>query len=118
MEGKGNSLPEEIGVEIKKGQGKPGWLRGAAKWIAFEMVEVGGYVRVEREELLQWCLENVDFSQKVGKKDAYRKIYQRKDRLDEITLLALHELRQLLSYEVLPSRDWCIDSQSLDKTDI
>jgi len=115
---KGNNLPDEIWVEFKNVRGDAGWLLGKAKWIAFEMCEVGGYVRVEREELLDWCKKNVDFSKRVWKKDAYRKIYQRKDRQDQITLLALHDLRELNSYEVIPYRDWYIDPQSLDKKDI
>ena len=77
-------------------------MLGEAKWIAFEICEVGGFVRVERKELLDWCLSNVKFTEHVlYKKDAYKKIYQRKDRKDKITMLVLNDLRQLKSFEII-----------------
>jgi|TARA_A100000172_G_scaffold75044_1_gene57547 hypothetical protein len=99
---KGNNLPDEIWVEFRNVHGDLGWLLGEAKWIAFEICEVGGFVRVERQELLDWCLGNVDFNDYVlYKKDAYKKIYQRKDREDKITMLVLNDLCQLKSFEII-----------------
>lgn len=99
---KGNNLPDEVWVEFRNVNGDLGWLLGKAKWIAFEMCEVGGFIRVEREELLQWCLKNVDFNEYVLlKEDAYRKIYQRIGREDKITKLAIHDLRELKSCEII-----------------
>ena len=99
---KGNNLPDEIWVEFANVQGKPGWTKGSAKWIAFEMCEVGGFIRVEREELLAWCYKNVSAEQVTNKTKAYRKIYQRSGRLDKITKLIIKDLQELNSYNVIP----------------
>ena len=99
--------------------GNLGWVCGEAKWIAFEMPELGGYVRVEREELLQWCLKNVDFDHYVIlKQDAYRGIYQRIDRKDKITMLALHDLQELKSYTIVKYLDFYIDPKDLTRKKI
>ena len=116
---KGNNLPDEIWVELRNVHGKPGWILGEAMWIAFEMPEVGGYIRVERKELLQWCLKNVDFEDLVSRKDdAYRKTYQRKGRKDKITMLALHDLQELKSYKVIQYLDTYIDPEDLTRKKI
>jgi hypothetical protein len=99
---KGNNLPDEIWVEFANVNGKPGWTKGAAKWIAFDMSEVGGFIRVEREELLTWCYENVSPEIVRNKLKAYKKIYQRNGRQDKITRLMLSDLRELNSYSVIP----------------
>mgnify|MGYP003141318865 FL=1 len=99
---KGNNLPDEIWVEFANVNGKPGWTKGAAKWIAFDMSEVGGFIRVEREELLMWCYENVSPEIVRSKLKAYKKIYQRKGRQDKITRLMLSDLRELKSYSIIP----------------
>jgi len=116
---KGNNLPDEIWIEFRNVHGNPGWILGAAKWIAFEMPEVGGYIRVERKELLQWCLKNVEFENYVSnKQDAYRKIYQRKNRKDKITMLVLHDLKELKSYKVIQYLGTYIDPQDLTRKKI
>jgi hypothetical protein len=99
---KGNNLPDEIWVEFANVHGKPGWTKGAAKWIAFDMCEVGGFIRVERQELLAWCYKNVSPDQVSSKLKAYRKIYQRSGRQDKITRLILSDLRELRSYSIIP----------------
>jgi hypothetical protein len=116
---KGNNLPDEIWVEFRNVNGDLGWVCGEAKWIAFEIPEIGGYARVEREELLQWCLKNVDFTDDIIRKDdAYKKIYQRIGRLDKITKLALQDLRELSSYTVIRYRDWYVHPGTESKTKI
>ena len=111
---KGNNLPDEIWVELRNVDGNPGWILGGAMWIAFEMPEVGGYVRVERKELLQWCLKNVNFKDSVANKnDAYRKVYQRRNRKDKITMLALHDLQELESYKIVKYLGTYIDPEDL-----
>jgi len=97
---KGNNLPDEIWVEMKNVQGKPGWVFGDARFIAFDMPEVHGFVIVDRSELQQYCRENVDFSGLVSKSEAYKRCYQRKDRNDLITKLVLQDLKDLPSYRV------------------
>tara|TARA_E500000305_G_scaffold45832_4_gene35659 strand:- start:26 stop:577 length:552 start_codon:yes stop_codon:yes gene_type:complete len=103
---KGNNLPDEIWVEFTNVLGKPGWTKGEARWIAFEMCEVGGFVRVERKELLDWCYENVSPEQVTQKQKAYKKIYQRVGRKDKITKLILEDLKELNSYSVIP---YCLE---------
>ena len=52
-------------------------------------------------KILEMCEKNVA-DVFVDKRDAYRKKYQRKDRLDVITMLNLHDLKELESYRVWP----------------
>jgi len=66
------------------------------------MCEVGGFIRVEREELLRWCYDNVSPEIVRSKLKAYKKIYQRKGRQDKITRLMLSDLRELKSYSIIP----------------
>ena len=83
------------------------------------MPEVGGYIRVDRDELLQWCLKNVDFDDYVlSKQDAYKKIYQRLDRKDKITMLALHDLQELKSYKIVKYLNTYIDPKDLTRKKI
>jgi hypothetical protein len=99
---KGNNLPDEIWVEFANVNGKPGWTKGAAKWIAFEMCELGGFIQVDRQELLSWCYDNVSPEIARNKANAYKKIYQRKGRQDKITKLILQDLKELKSYNIIP----------------
>jgi hypothetical protein len=96
---KGNNLPDEIWVELKNVQGNNGWLFGGAKIIAFDMPEEHGFSIVDRLELKEWVDQNVG-KEVVEKKNAYRKLYQRKDRSDIITRLILEDIKSLNSYRV------------------
>lgn len=97
---KGNNLPDEIWVELKNVGGNPGWIHGGAKIIAFDMPEEHGFSVVDRLELREWVDQNVDMEAVKDKKDAYRKLYTRKDRKDVITRLILKDIRELESYRV------------------
>ena len=97
---KGNNLPDEIWVELKNVGGNAGWLHGEAKIIAFDMPEEGGFSVVNRLELKEWVDQNVELEVVAHKRDAYRKLYTRKDRQDVITKLTLRDLRLLESYRV------------------
>ena len=66
------------------------------------MCEVGGFIRVERQELLAWCYKNVSPDLVSSKLKAYRKIYQRRGRQDKITRLILDDLKELKSYNIIP----------------
>ena len=79
-------------------------MYGKADWIAFELPEVCGFVMVLREELASLAEEIVE-PVFVDKKDADRKYYQRKDRLDVISRLWLDDLNRCPSYNVLPYAD-------------
>lgn len=98
---KGNNFPESIWIEFKNVQGHLGWLFGEARWIAFDVPELAGFVRVERQELVDWCKENVDYQVLASKGDCYRKGYQRDGRKDLITKICLADLQELSSCELL-----------------
>ena len=98
---KGNNLPDEIWVEFKNVNGDHGWLFGEATSIAFDMPELAAFVVVDREQLKEYCRDNVDFTALVTKQEAYKRCYQRKDREDLITYLVLEDLKQLPSYNVV-----------------
>jgi hypothetical protein len=97
---KGNNLPDEIWVEFKNVQGKPGWMYGGAAIIAFDMPEEGGFAIVDRQELAFFCEKNVLDEAVTDKRQAYRKKYTRKDRQDVISILRLYDLQSLVSYRV------------------
>lgn len=97
---KGNNLPDEIWVELKNVAGNPGWLHGGAKIIAFDMPEEGGFSVVDRVNLREYVDQNVDLEVVSDKRDAYKKLYRRKDRQDLITKLNLRDIRSLESYRV------------------
>lgn len=97
---KGNNLPDEIWCEFKNVKGNPGWLYGGASIIAFDMPEEGGFSIVDRQELAFFCEKHVRDEVVKDKRDAYLKKYTRKDREDVITILKLHDLKNLVSYRV------------------
>ena len=103
---KGNNLPDEIWVEFKNVLGNNGWLYGGASIIAFDMPEEGGFSIVDREELAFFCEKHVKDEFVQNKREAYLKKYTRRDRLDVITILKLHDIKSLLSYRV-----WSYDSK-------
>jgi hypothetical protein len=97
---KGNRHPETIWVEFKNVRGNEGWLHGSATFIAFDIAEEGGFAVILREELVDWCLLNVD-NTFVGKNEAYRKLYQREGREDVLTKIHLTDLKELNSFKLL-----------------
>lgn len=97
---KGNNLPDEIWVEFKNVQGKPGWMYGGAAIIAFDMPEEGGFSIVDRHELAFFCEKHVLNEAVTDKRHAYRRKYTRKDRQDVISILRLDDLQSLVSYRV------------------
>lgn len=97
---KGNNLPDEIWVEFKNVRGNPGWLYGGASIIAFDMPEEGGFAIVDREELAFFCEKHVANEFVTNKQEAYLKRYTRKDRQDVISILKLHDIKNLMSYRV------------------
>lgn len=101
---KGENQLNEIWVELTNVRGDKGWLYGDATVIAFETPELGGFSCVLTKHLVQYIEKNVSLDQ-VQKKDAYKKIYTRKDREDRITLLCLEDLKRISSYKVIKYSD-------------
>lgn len=97
---KGNNLPDEIWCEFQNVQGKPGWMYGVAKAIAFDMPEEGGFSVVSTAQLREWCEEHVSKEIVYDKKLAYRRRYNRRGNQDLITKLFLSDLKLLPSYRV------------------
>jgi len=97
---KGNNLPDEIWVELQNVGGNPGWLKGEAAIIAFDMPEEGGFSVVSRVDLLEYVNQNVSTEVVKDKRNAYKNLYQRRDRQDLITILHLRDIRKLDSYRV------------------
>lgn len=99
---KGNNLPEEIWLEFKNVKGREGWMYGRADWISFDLPEMGGFVTVLRKNLLDYALDVTDMSALVPKKQAYKKLYRRKDRMDLITIITINDLAEVDSFHVRP----------------
>ncbi len=90
-----------IWVEFLNVAGKGGWLVGAAEFIAFE--RENDFVMVNRSALWKLCLKLVDQTQRVSQsKDALYKIYQRKDRKDEISIIKFSDIFKHLTFKVWP----------------
>ena len=97
---KGNRHPQTIWVEFKNVRGDEGWLNGLAEFIAFDIAEEGGFIVIRRQELLEWCIENVS-AEFVAKDKAHRNLYQRDGRQDVLTKLTLEDLKELKSFKLL-----------------
>jgi hypothetical protein len=87
-------------VEFKNVRGDKGWLYGGANIIAFDMPEEGGFSIVDRQELAFFCEKHVRNEFVDHKRDAYLKKYTRRDREDVISILKLHDIKNLMSYRV------------------
>ena len=87
-------------IEFKNVQGKKGWLYGKADKIAFETE--AGFLMVDREELVKWCEEKVDFKRFARKAyTAIYKVYTRKGREDLISRIKTEDIRNLSSCSLL-----------------
>jgi len=105
---KGNNLADEIWVEFINVNGNTGWMHGEAKYIAFDVPELRGFVRVERKDLLEWCKKNVEKTY-TTKKDSYRKLYRRRGRKDCMTKITVNDLAEIDSYLLINYVSWIYD---------
>jgi hypothetical protein len=89
-----------IWVEFTNVIGNKGWIYGDAKIIAIDIPELCGFAIVDRLDLLEYSLNNVQdvFVQK--RDDAYKKKYTRSGRKDVISYINLHDLRGLETFRV------------------
>ena len=97
---KGNRHPETIWLEFQNVRGREGWLCGKAYYIAFDIVEIGGFAIVPRQDLLEWCRDNIQ-KKFTTKQDAYKKLYQREGRKDILTKIHLTDLHQIKTLKIL-----------------
>ncbi len=92
---------ELIWVEFLNVAGNGGWLVGAAEYIAFE--RENDFIIVNRAALWKLCMEKVDQNARVTQsKHALYKIYQRKDRKDEISIIKFSDIFENLKFKVWP----------------
>ena len=90
-----NVQDELIWVEFRTVRGTNGWLFGSADLIAFENQH--GFKIVERKALVRVINKLVKIHVKVDKpEDALYKVYTRKGRPDEITLIKASDLDLIL----------------------
>ena len=90
-----------IWVEFLNVAGRGGWLVGAAEYIAFE--RENDFIIVNRAALWKLCMEKVDQNTRVTQsKHALYKIYQRKDRKDEISIIKFSDIFDNLKFKVWP----------------
>ena len=107
---KGNKCPDQLWVEFKNVNGDKGWIDGKAKWIVYELPEMGGFAGVERIKLREWCVENVDPKRVENRRDAYKAIYSRsawakgngEPQEDLITYITIHDLKEIETYWFQP----------------
>ena len=107
---KGNKCPDQLWVEFKNVNGDKGWIDGKAKWIVYEIPEMGGFAGVERVKLREWCVENVDPKRVEHRRDAYKAIYSRsawakgngEPQEDLITYITIHDLKEIETYWFQP----------------
>lgn len=97
---KGNNTIDSIWIEFKNVKGNDGWLYGKAKYIAFDMPELNGFVLVSRNELRDRC-ENIVEKVFVSKSEAIKKLYTRFGRMDVISQIKLADISNLKSYRII-----------------
>lgn len=95
----GESTDDIIWLEFKNVRGNNGWLFGSADFIAFENTK--GFNLFHRETLVEWAKSNIDFVNTANKStEAYKKIYTRKDRKDQISFVRFSDIKHLVHYSI------------------
>ena len=88
-----------VWIEFKNVAGHKGWLYGASDFIAFEREE--DFVIVPRTALVNLCERLVNTSNKVFLvEDALYKIYNRKGRKDEISLIKMDDILNNMKFSI------------------
>jgi len=91
----GNVQDDLIWIEFRTVRDTKGWLFGSANLIAFE--NQNGFKIVERKALVRVINKLVQLHVKVNKpEDALYKVYTRKGRPDEITLIKTSDIDSIL----------------------
>lgn len=89
-----------VWLEFKNVRGLKGWLYGLARFIAFE--HSCGFHLIPRDLLAQWAEQNVDTTAApvMSSKDAYRRVYTRKGRKDQITRVNWSDISHLIKFSL------------------
>jgi len=101
---KGMNKVNALWIEFKNVNGNDGWMFGDQELIAFDIDELKSFAIVKRVELLNLCRLIIK-NEFVNKTNAHKKLYQRKDRKDVISILHLNDIKNLSSYKLLKYED-------------
>lgn len=87
--------PKWMWIEIKNSLGKPGWLYGDADFIVFELKK--SFLFVSRKSLMEHINTTINFSLPLVQNtwEAKYKIFQRKEKMDQITQIKLSNIENL-----------------------
>lgn len=84
-----------IVIEFKNVQGRSGWCseQSPIEFVAFQMKDC--FLVLRKDEILQYCRNNVKIEYVTEFKDAYKKLYTRKGRKDLMTKLSIEDIENL-----------------------
>ena len=94
-----NLLNEWIWVELKSVIGRSGWLYGKADYIVYIFPDQIWFIN--RKKLVNFIEQKITKEHVTDKKDAKYKIYSRQNRLDEITLVKLEDVKNELKPNIM-----------------
>ena len=95
----GDIQSKVIWIEFKGNSGRKGWLYGKQDYVAFEAPD--RFVLVKRADLQKLCEKICDTESRVDSaKDALYKIYTRKGKLDQISLIHFNDLFQIKNFSL------------------
>lgn len=97
---KGNRHLETIWLELNNVKGLDGWLKGKAKYIVFDVVELKSFCFFCRVDLLNYVSS---FTEIADSKKDYNKLYTRENRKDVLVKVRYgdikHLQKQAITYE-------------------
>ena len=91
---KGRRYTKTIWLEIQNVKGKDGWLKGKAKYIVFDILDLESFVFFYREDLLKYVEQ---YKETTENKNDYLKWYSRKkwNREDKIIKVKYQHIKHL-----------------------
>ena len=91
---KGKRYTNTIWLEIQNVRGKDGWLKGEAKYIAFDILDLKQFVFFKRKDLLEFVAQ---FKEETEDKREHLKWYSRKkwNRKDKIIKVKYEHIKHL-----------------------
>lgn len=89
---KGNRHLETIWLELNNVKGLDGWLKGKAKYIVFDVVELKSFCFFYKDDLLEYVSDITEIAE--SKKD-YKKLYTRENRKDVLVKVRYDDIKHL-----------------------